>query len=40
MKIGLLVWGVKPKSQINLASWGCKLALDQNPKIGLLIWGV
>jgi len=26
MKIGLLVWGVKTKSKINLASWGSKLA--------------
>lgn len=26
MKIGLLVWGVKTKSQIDLASWDLKLA--------------
>lgn len=44
MKIGLLVWGVKTKWQINLASWGSKLAFkskSQNRFANLrcLKWG-
>lgn len=44
MKIGLLVWGVNPKSQIDLASWGSKLAFkskSQNRFANLrcLKWG-
>jgi hypothetical protein len=45
MKIGLLVWGLKTKSQIDLASWGFKLAFKSKSQtrfanLRCLKWGL